>query len=383
MSEEPHDHAGDAVPPTRRESASAVAGRTGRRFLVLWGVAFAVATFVGLLFALQQVAQIGQDLPRSLVAQLIPWYSWAFLTPFVVETVLWLRPAFRPRCVALTVVAAVGFIAVHLAIIVGPTRALGYLPGLALGEAYVRLAVVRGASDIVIAGLIIAVVHAVLHARRARAEELERAVATRQALEARLDALRIQLHPHFLLNTLNRISALAAAGEKDATEQAIIETGDLLREALRRPDVVTVVRELDYLRLYLRIMSLGRANGVPVRIDAEPGSEDCLVPSFVLQPLVENALRHGRADPSGAKVEVTTRRDGDAVELTVRNPAAAGADPASWSSGIGIRNTRSRLDALYGDAATLAIRGDDGWVEVRVRLPARPPPGGPAAAESS
>lgn len=295
-----------------------------------------------------------------------------------------LRPALRPRCVALTVVAAVGFIAVHLAIIVGPTRALGYLPGLTLGEAYVRLAVVRGASDIVIAGLIIAVVHAVLHARRARAEELERAVATRQALEARLDALRIQLHPHFLLNTLNRISALAAAGEQDATEQAIVETGDLLREALRRPDVVTVARELDYLRLYLRIMSLGRANGVPVRIDAEPGSEDCLVPSFVLQPLVENALRHGRADPSGAKVEVTTRHDRDAVELTVRNPTPPGAaDPSSWVSGLGIRNTRWRLDALYGDAATLAIESADGWVEVRLRLPLRPPPGRSAATEPS
>lgn len=65
MSEEPHDPAGDAFPPTRSESASGVAGRTGRRFLVLWGVAFAVATFVGLLFALQQVAQIGQDFPHS------------------------------------------------------------------------------------------------------------------------------------------------------------------------------------------------------------------------------------------------------------------------------------------------------------------------------
>lgn len=362
---------GRRTAPTR--NGSVASGRTGRRFLLLWGVAFAAATFAGLLFALQQVAQSGQGLPRSLVAQLVPWYSWAFLTPFVVETVLRLRPAFRPRCIALTIAAAFGFITVHLAIIVGPTQALGYLQGLSPGEAWVRLAVVRGASDTVIAGLIIAVVHAVLYARRARAEELERAVATRQALEARLDALRIQLHPHFLLNTLNRISGLAAAGEKDATEQAIAETGDLLREALRRPDVVTVARELDYLRLYLRIMKLGRSDGVPIRVRADPDSEACLVPSFVLQPLVENALRHGRADRSGAEVEVTTRRDGDAVELTVRNPVAAGADPVSWSNGIGIRNTRSRLDALYGDAATLAIRADDGWVEVRVRLPARSP----------
>jgi two-component system LytT family sensor kinase len=331
-----------------------------RRSGLLWGLAFAVATFVGLLFALQQMAQAAVTdesiVPRSLATQLLPWYSWALLTPLIVEALLRSQRLGPRRRVAATLLLGPALIAVHLALITWPTRALGYVPGLSLPEAWARLVVLRGPSEVISVGLIFAVVLAVRHARRARAEELERAAVARRMLEARLAALRSQLDPHFLLNTLNSISALAAAGRKEATEQAIVETGELLREALRRPDIVSVAQELEYLRLYLRIVGLGRSDAAAIRIDAAADTESCGIPSFLLQPMVE----------------VRIRRVAGTVEVTVENPVVSGSsDPVGWTTGIGLRNTRARLQALYGGAADMEIRGEDGRVKVRIRIPDR------------
>jgi two-component system LytT family sensor kinase len=355
-----------------------------RRSGLLWGLAFAVATFVGLLFALQQMAQAAVTdesiVPRSLATQLLPWYSWALLTPLIVEALLRSQRLGPRRRVAATLLLGPALIAVHLALITWPTRALGYVPGLSLPEAWARLVVLRGPSEVISVGLIFAVVLAVRHARRARAEELERAAVARRMLEARLAALRSQLDPHFLLNTLNSISALAAAGRKEATEQAIVETGELLREALRRPDIVSVAQELEYLRLYLRIVGLGRSDAAAIRIDAAADTESCGIPSFLLQPMVENALRHGRAGKDGEpRAEVRIRRVAGTVEVTVENPVVSGSsDPVGWTTGIGLRNTRARLQALYGGAADMEIRGEDGRVKVRIRIPDRADRGTPA-----
>lgn len=372
-------------PPTETDPpvAAPLEGGGGalRRFGVLWGVAFAAATFVGLLFAMQQVAQAAATddsiVPRSLATQLLPWYSWALLTPLIVEGLLRIQPFGRAGRLAATLLLASVSIAVHLALLTWPTRALGYFAGLSLPESWARLVVVRGPSEVVSVGLIFAVILAVRHARRARAEELERSVVARRMVEARLQALRSQLDPHFLLNTLNSISALAAEGKKEATEQAIVETGHLLREVLRRPDIVSVAQELEYLRLYLRIVGLGRSEPAAVRVDAHADAQACRIPSFLLQPLAENAIRHGRNRKGGEpRAEVRIDRVAGGLEVTVRNPVPPGSpDPERWTTGIGLRNTRSRLHALYGDAAEMDIVGEDGWVAVRIRLPGDTAPG--------
>ena len=357
--------------PDPRSRLLQMRGGLIRRFLKLWGVAFLATTIVGGLFAIQQVLQQGVPFGRALVVQLPPWYSWAFLTPFVVETVLRLRPAWRIKCAALMALALFMFVAVHMALIVASLRGVGFFEGLTFGGAYGEMLVRRGATDIIIASLIVAVVLAVLYARRARAEELHRSQLARKAAEARLEALRIQLHPHFLLNTLNSISALAASGEQEATEQAIVETGELLREALRRPDLVPLEKELEYLRLYLRIMNLGRSRSDEVQLDISDDARVCPVPSFLLQPLVENALRHGRRpEPGQPRVTIRARCHGDVVEISVENPLPTGSGRFSdRGDGIGIQNTRTRLDALYGDRAELTIRSAEGDFRVDVRLP--------------
>jgi two-component system, LytTR family, sensor kinase len=345
-----------------------------RRFVRLWLIAFGTATIIGLSFAFQQVLQLGPRRPSflvSLATQLIPWYSWALLTPLIVEVTL--RLPVRPLKSVLFShgVLVASLLAVHILLISWPTRALGYFGDLTMVESWTRLLVVRGASEVLSVGLIIAVIHAVRHAGRARARELEHTELARQMLEARLDSLRTQLEPHFLLNTLNSISALAASGDRESTESAITVTGDLLREALRRPDLVSVEQELNYLGLYLRIIELSRADAGMIRISADPGVERCSVPSFVLQPLVENALRHGcRADAENVPVEILITRERNRLELRVRNRVPhAHPPPSEWLSGIGMRNTSRRLETLYGSAASMSVVAEGQWVEVVICIP--------------
>jgi two-component system, LytTR family, sensor kinase len=366
----------DDVP--RRPTSRHVAYRDGtaRRIALLWPVSFAVATVMGVGFALQHAALAagagGVRFTIALATQLPPFYAWALLTPLIVEALLRLQRRRLIERVAAHVALAAVLVAAVEALLVWPTVTLGYYPGGGFADVWRRLLVVRGASDLVFFGLIVAVVHAVLHARRARAEELERSIVAQQALRARLAALRGQLEPHFLLNTLNGISALAAAGEKEATERAIAATGDLLREALRRPDIVTVAQELEYLELYLVIVRLSRPDAAAVRIRVARDVEACTVPSFVLQPLVENAFRHGSRPRNGAApAEVRIERADGTLALSVRNPVGMSAGQGDeGADGIGMANTRQRLDSLYGGNASLTATRGDRWFEVRVVLPA-------------
>lgn len=369
------------VTPDPRPGAEALAVLGSdplRRTLRLWGLGLAVSIALGAIFAIQQLAAAqGTDASPtalySLATQTLPWAIWAFLLPFIVEATARLRTVgARVRTVGYLGLAA-GAVAVHIALLTGPTYLLGYFPELSLAGTWTFLVVRRAASEVIVVALIVAITHAALWAQRARMEELERSQLARDALQARLEALRTQLEPHFLLNTLHGISALAAAGEREATQQAIAETGDLLRIALRRPDLVPLRKEIDYLHLYMRVIHLARPRDATLRVDAAPGVGDCLVPSFILQPLVENALRHG-APASGREpaVEVRVERRGGDLLLRVRNRIAEShPPPGRWTEGIGFSNTRRRLETLYGDRANLDVAAKEGHVEIRVAMPIR------------
>ena len=209
-----------------------------------------------------------------------------------------------------------------------------------------------------------------LRSRREQAIQL-----TSQLAEARIDALRRQLDPHFLFNTLNAIASLVERDPR-GVRRMIARLGDLLRHSFEGGDApeVTLRRELALLDLYVDIVRVRFQDRLVVDIAVADDVLDALVPTLILQPLVENSVKHGvekRTD--GGHIVVEGSREGDALVLRVRDDGgAAAADTlnAPTGRGVGVRNTRARLQQLYGSAQrfTLARDGDHGVV-AEIRLP--------------
>jgi hypothetical protein len=210
-----------------------------------------------------------------------------------------------------------------------------------------------------------------LRSRREQAIQL-----TNQLTEARLDALRRQLDPHFLFNTLNAIASLVERDPR-GVRRMIARLGDLLRHSFEggeEPEV-TLRRELTLLDLYVDIVKVRFQGRLTVDIRVDDAVLDALVPTFILQPLVENAVKHGvERRTEGGRVTVEALRDGDALVLRVINdaPGEASIVVASPTSrrGVGIRNTRARLEQLYGNRQRFSLEPDaERGVVAEVRLP--------------
>ena len=181
-----------------------------------------------------------------------------------------------------------------------------------------------------------------------------------QLAEARLDALRMQINPHFLFNTLHAVSALV---ERDpaGVRRMIARLSELLRHTIdsRATDEVTLREEVAFLRRYIEIMEIRFQGRLQVALDVAEGALDALVPNLILQPIVENALEHGAARAAGeGKIELSAKRDGDDLRLCVRDngPGLEG----EAGSGVGVANTRARLEQLYGEFASLTLSNGDG-----------------------
>ncbi len=208
--------------------------------------------------------------------------------------------------------------------------------------------------------------------RERRERELQVAQAQTRLAEARLLALTMQLQPHFLFNTLNAISALIHE-DKDAADRMLARLGDLLRMTLEgggQPDV-PLEQELELLRGYLAIEEVRFADRLVVSLDFAPEALLARVPSLLLQPLVENAIRHGIARRSApGRLDLRGSVDEAWLRLTVRNDGPPLASPLA--EGIGLRNTRARLEELYGSEHRLAIENDpEGGVRTVLQLPLR------------
>lgn len=198
----------------------------------------------------------------------------------------------------------------------------------------------------------------------------------RRLAEARLQSLRAQLQPHFLFNALNTISAFTETDPQTA-RRLMGQLGDLLRASLThaaRP-LVTLGEELTFLDDYLAIESARFEGRITVSVHADDDVLHAMVPGFLLQPLVENAIRHGVAPRlSGGHVDVTATRDGSTLKLRVRDDGV-GLSP-QWrveeSAGVGLGNVASRLEQLYGQRDLLRIGPvASGGVEVQLDLPLR------------
>jgi hypothetical protein len=209
-----------------------------------------------------------------------------------------------------------------------------------------------------------------LRSRREQAIQL-----TSQLAQARLDALRRQLDPHFLFNTLNAIASLVERDPR-GVRRMIARLGDLLRHSFEggQEAEVTLRRELALLDLYVDIVKVRFQDRLAVEIHVDDTVLDALVPTFILQPLVENAVKHGvERRTEGGRVTVEGTRDGDALVLRVINDAPADAalvvSPNS-RIGVGIRNTRARLEQLYGTRQRFTLQPDaERGIVAEVRLP--------------
>ena len=184
-----------------------------------------------------------------------------------------------------------------------------------------------------------------------------------QLADARLSALRNQLNPHFLFNTLHAVSALVERDPR-GVRRMIVRLSELLRTSLDQADEpeVPLQRELTFIERYLDVMQVRFQGKLQVRMDVDPDVTDALVPNLILQPLVENALKHGVSNIVGlGQIELYARRVGERVVLGVRDNGPGlkgGLDPGA--EGVGLRNTRQRLAQLYGSEQSLELRSGDG-----------------------
>ena len=209
-----------------------------------------------------------------------------------------------------------------------------------------------------------------LRERGLRAARLEAQLAL-----AQFQALRAQLHPHFLFNALNAISALI---HKDATraDRMLARLSELLRLAIdtaATPEV-RLIDEIEFVTRYLEIERMRFGDRLDVSVDLPVETYDAMVPNMLLQPLVENAVRHGVAPhPGPGRVEIEAARDGQRLGIVVRDTGSgmAAKTPNEERAGVGLRTTRERLEKLYGSAQELALVNVPGGFETRVILPFR------------
>ncbi len=206
-----------------------------------------------------------------------------------------------------------------------------------------------------------------------RERERQAAALATELVQARLQALRMQINPHFLFNTLNTISALIPENP-EAADRMIARLSGLLRRTLESGDVqeVPLREELEFLKSYLEIEQMRFPDRLTVTFDIDPKAQELLVPHLILQPLVENALRHGILPREEAgRVEISARvADEHYLELKVRDNGNGLPTAGPGAEGIGLQNIRSRLAHLYGEAQKFELaNAPGGGVEACVRIP--------------
>lgn len=307
---------------------------------------------------------------------LATWLGWGLLAPVVFtlgrrlpfRRARWAGPLAAHVALSIAVTAAHGVLVTTVR--VGLQSASGLQPAWALSvvEHFLRSVDLH----VPVYWGLIGLQHAVDYCRDVHASDVRAAHIETRLVEAQLQALHRQVHPHFLFNTLHAISALVHANP-DKADLMIERLSDMLRVTLGSAvrHVVSLREELEFLQAYIELeqINLGERLRVDVRIDA--AAYDALVPTLLLQPLAENAVRHGLARrASGGTMWITAAAEGEVLVITVADDGVGLGRGARPGHGVGTANTRARLDALYGAAASLSIAArPGGGTEVVVRLP--------------
>lgn len=387
-------------PAAPAAGAPSIQAAWGRRRWVEIGLIFGFWTLLALLMATSDLLEPrGDALPqlrlRVVLRSFLRFYLWALLTPFIfsLSRRFPLSRAHAARHallhLALAFIFAFAVDAVDDVLRIYLTRPPAERP--AVFNPFEDLFVLGFLSELMVYLAILAAGFARdyflrLGAREREAVQLQAQTATleQQLAEARLSALRMQINPHFLFNTLHGIATLVERDPK-GVRRMIALLSRLLRHALDETDALEVPmrREMDFLNSYLDIMQIRFQGRLEVRREVEEDLMEALVPHLILQPLVENAIKHGVSQSgSGGRLTLRVQRDGDRLVLSVRDngprfgggrtegDGAPEAAALALEEGTGLSNVRARLEALYGGEGTLTFRAaPGGGLVAQVALP--------------
>lgn len=343
------------------------------RYLALW-------TAVAVAFAIQKSLSDGlnnSSWPMFIYLRwsMIQWYTWAALAPTVFRLAerYPVRAPFRLRGLGAQLLVSMGV--TFLAMVAGAMVSTVFEPS-GFGQQLWYFLAQHFATGLLTYWALFAIHQAIhFHAEKARREVEASRLATELA-QSRLLALKSQLQPHFLFNTLHAIITLLDE-DKVSAEDMLLRLSELLRAFLEDYDgqEISLRQELTLIELYLGIQRTRFKDRLTTQIYIAPDTLDCAVPSLILQPIVENAIRHGIGQRVGSdNIEIESRREGDALCIDVRNRnSTLSAGPtAAAGHGIGLSNTRLRLQELYGDAAQVRLEliFPEGVV-CRIRIPFR------------
>jgi len=340
-------------------------------------------TLWGLLWSAEGVAQsrlAGRNLiglGASLAIQLPLAFVWAALTPGI----LWLGRRLPPFVVRRWLPNLLVHMVAMVLVVLGTASFYYWTTDLVQGppstSPFSRRVLVGFTTWILSDGLlywaVILVDWASERSRRAQERLVHASQLEAQLAQARLQALQMQLHPHFLFNALHTVATLVRTGQGAVAVRVVAGLGDLLRRVLEGAETTEVPlnQELEFIRSYLEIEQVRFRDRLRYTIQAEPETLDAAVPQLVLQPLVENAIRHGVAPlERGGHLIIVARRIGDQLCLLVSDDGVGLTQTPN--GGVGIANTRKRLQQLYGTAYSFEVLPvPEGGVEARIGIPFR------------
>ena len=290
-----------------------------------------------------------------IIAAFLESWTWAVLTPLIFR----LSNRFSLRRVALLI--AIGFVvSIAVFLLLGSARELLMAPARYRGpHGLSDVARLRFIPQLLVYFAILATGYAREYFLRDQERQAHATQLQAQLAEARLDALRMQVNPHFLFNTLNAVSALVDR-DPAGVRKMIARLSELLRTTIdsNAADEVPLRQELELLDRYVAIMEVRFQGRLRIDREIDPAVLDVRVPNLILQPIVENALEHGASRAMGEGfVRIEARRDGDSLRITVRDN---GPGVASRREGVGLGNTRARLAQLYGERGAVTLNNAEG-----------------------
>lgn len=361
---------------------------TNRRVWIRWGIVFFGWTIIGAFFVSRNIVSTlsrGQAIAwhRHILFELLYWYIWALLTPLIfrlADRYRILGRGWQRNALALT------FWGLLIAVV---QMAIDYAVNLSLAIWVIRVPeqeisrVLAGIKTSIIvesfAGfltywVILGIYYAFDYYRKYHDREVKALQLEGRLAQAELQNLKMQLHPHFLFNTLNTISVLILE-DAQAANYMLVRLSDLLRITLESAGAqeVSLKQEIEFLQSYLEIEQTRFQDRLTVRFDVDPSTLNARVPNLILQPLVENAIRHGiapRASPG--LIEIQASRTNGVINLLVRDngPGLRGSDPETIAKGVGLTNTQARLHHLYGKSHRFDLQeSPEGGLMVKVQIP--------------
>lgn len=355
--------------------------RFNRRWIVA-SIAVGLATFTTFLVAILahlRMLQVGQESHfwEWVLGEAFDWFSWAALVPLIFwlgrkvritrQTLLWSTPVhFLFAAILSTVTLVVGVLGSVWAHneTVTSEQLISYCYREVIWMAPWSIFIYTG---------ILSAYYAYEYYRRYNERELATSRLETELTKAQLDSLYSQLQPHFLFNTLNTISVLMRKGQIEEAQRTLSRLSDLLRYVLARENTqeVPLETELGFVQGYLAIEQVRFGERLQVAMTIDPESMRARIPSFVLQMLVENAVRHGVANKAGVgHISIEATRENGNLRVTVQDDGVGLNQTQTRAEGVGLKNTRSRLQHLYGpDHAFELVSPTGGGTKATLSIP--------------